>query len=360
VTRRLLFLSGLAIFAIPIQHASAYGLQALFEWTDRYMDVAVPNYDLLGSPTYYVLTVLRQLSVFSVPGFLVISGYFLAFMARGKDQNVSLGSVMPRIRTLIPPFIVWTVIRFGLLRRLPTDIGELLDPYHFIPLLIQFYLLAPLIVPLARRNWKLFLTFFAVLQLSIEAVRYLNQLGVAVPGGEFVLAVSPRWLFYGQQPFWLPFGLVFGLHTNQFIEFMKRNKSRFLAGTMVFGLLSLVEYFVADSINPAVWIGPTFSGFSRNLYIGCALMFLLVLDETKFRFSKNFVEWGSRSLGIYLANIPFIFVVAVFLYRFLPWTLGVQLIYVPALFTAGFFGPLLLMWAVRNSPMRRFYRLVFG
>ena len=47
-------------------------------------------------------------------------------------------------------------------------------------------------------------------------------------------------------------------------------------------------------------------------------------------------------------------------FRNIPWTLGFQLIYIPVLFVAGFFGPVLLMWAVRNSPARRFYRLLFG
>lgn len=360
MTRKLLFLSGLAIFAIPIQHASAYGLQALFEWTDRYMDVAVPNYDLLGSPAYYVLTILRQLSVFSVPGFLVISGYFIAFMARGKEGKVTLNATLPRIRTLIPPFVVWTVVRFALLRDFPDSIDEVLNPYHFVPLLIQFYLLAPVMVPLAKRNWKWFLAFFAVLHIGVEAVRYLDQLGMAVPGGEFVLAATPRWLFYAQQPFWLPFGLVFGLRTSEFIDFMKRNRSRLWIGVIVFAVLSLVEYFAADVVNGPAWIGPTFAGFSRNLYILSALMLILVLDESRFPFLKTFEEWGSRSLGIYLGNIPFIYVVAVFLYLYLPWVLGVQLLYIPILFAAGFFGPLLLMAAVRRSPLRRFYRYVFG
>ena len=65
---------------IPIHHATAYGLQAMFMWTDRYRDVAVPNYDMLGSLSFYVTIIVRQLDVYSVPAFLFISGYFIAFM----------------------------------------------------------------------------------------------------------------------------------------------------------------------------------------------------------------------------------------------------------------------------------------
>jgi len=360
LTRKLLFLSGLAIIAIPIQHASAYGLQAMFEWTDRYRDVAVPNYDQITSLAYYVLTILRQLSVFSVPGFLVISGYFMAFMARGKDAEVTWTTMLPRIRTLIPPFIIWTVIRFVMLKSWPSSLDDVLDPYHFIPVLIQFYLLAPVIVPLARRNWKWFLAFFAVLQIGGEAVRYLNHLGVAYSGADQLMAWTPRWLFYAQQPFWLPFGLVFGLNTGAFTDFMRRNRSGLAIATAVFGVLALVEYFAADTLNGPAWIGPTFAGFTRNFYILSALMLILVLDETRFPLWKNVVDWGTRSLGVYLANIPFIYVVAFFMYHFTPWALGIQLLYVPVLAIAGFFGPILLMWATRRSPARRIYRYVFG
>ena len=360
MTRKLLFLNGLAILAIPIQHATAYGLQAMFLWTDRYRDVIVPNYDLLGSPSYYLTTILRHLTIFSVPGFFLISGYFIAFMVRGKESNVNLASFWPRIKTLLYPFAIWTVIRYVLLRQFPRSVDDVLDPYHFVPVLIQFYFIAPILVGLGRRNWKGLLIGAALLQLSFQTFRYLDDLGVNFPGLQFLIAISPRWVFFGQQFFWLPLGLVYGLNSRDFNDFLSHNRIKLLAAAVIFGVLEFVEYFVADAFNGPAWIGPNFATFSRNFYILFSLLFILASDFSSFRFSDSIKELGNRSFGIYLGNIPFIYVAAVLMYRLTPWALGIQLLYQSVLFAAGLGGPLLLMEIVRRSPARPAYRYIFG
>ena len=133
-SKKLLILNGLAIIAVPLHHAAAYGLQAMFYWTDRYRPVSVPNFDQINSISYYVTTAIRQLDAFSVPAFLFISGYFIAFMARGEKSEVTWSLVTARVKTLLPPFLIWTVIRYALLRDFPSSIDDVLDPYHFIPL----------------------------------------------------------------------------------------------------------------------------------------------------------------------------------------------------------------------------------
>ncbi len=358
--RRLLFLNGLAILTIPIHHATAYGLQAMFIWTDRFRDVSVPNYDLLGSLAYYVMVIIRQLDTYSVPAFLFISGYFVAFMVRGKNSTLSPGTVIPRIKVLVPPFIVWTVIRYALLRHVPTSLDEVLDPYHFVPILIQFYLLSPWLVPLARRNWKAFLSVFALIHLGVQSIRYVANLGVGFPGLDLLLTLTPRWIFIGQQPFWFPFGLVFGLHSSVFTPWLRRYRWQLVAATIFFGVSSFVEYQIADYLNGELWIGPTFSGFSRNFYILFFILAALTIDIKAPRLTKIVNTIGAHSLGIYLANIPVVYVIAVAMYRLTPQILGIQPVYVTVLFTAGLGIPLLLMWLVRRSPFRPAYRLLFG
>ncbi len=360
MTRRLLFLNGLAILTIPIHHATAYGLQAMFYWADRYRPVTVPNFDLLGSPSYYISIIIRQLDTYSVPGFLFISGFFVAFMARGKNSKVTWKTIMPRVKVLIIPFVVWTVIRYVVLRRFPTSLDEILNPYHFIPLLIQFYLLAPFLVPLAKDRWKLLLGVAAFIHLSVQAIRYTNNIGVEFPGQDMLLVLIPRWIVIGQQPFWFPFGLVFGLHLKEFSQRLAQFKWQLLVAVVVFGVLSVVEYQVADFINGEAWIGPSFSGFSRNFYILAFLLYVLSLDKISPTMMKHFTALGTKSLGIYLANIPFIYVLAVLMYRLTPWVLGNQLLYQTALFAIGLGGPLLLMRLVQRSPLRGSYRYLFG
>ena len=358
--RKLLFLNGLSILVIPIQHAAAYGLSAMFEWTDRYMPVEVPNFDQLWSPEYIFLSALRILSTFSVPCFLFISGFFIAFMARGKAQELKVRTLLPRIVTLLYPFMIWTFARFVLLRRLPRSVDDFLTPYNFVPLLMQFYFLSPFLVGWARRNWKTLLAATGVIQLVLASSRYLLGLGVEFTMAANVLDNSPRWFFLSSQIFWFPFGIVYGLNFPQFNAFILKHRRKWGIGMLVFGAITLAEYFLVDFLTGPEWIGPNFSGISRLAFILMTLLMMLSIEPGGFKYSKQISDIGGKSLGIYLANIPFIFVVAVFMYWFTPALLGIQVIYFLVLFTAGLFGPLALMWLVRKTSLRAGYRYLFG
>lgn len=365
MTKRLLYLNGLAILMIPLQHASAYALQAMFVWTNVYLPVDVPNYLLFGSLPYHVVTILRQLSTFAVPGFLFISGFFISFLAKGKDAKVTFAQVIPRVKVLLFPFIIWTIIRFGLLRRFPENLEEALDPYHFVPLLIQFYLISPFLVDIAKKNWKLLLIGAAVLHLGIQFFRYTEGLGISVPGQEMVLLLTPRWFVLGQQPFWFPLGLAVGLNVKEFQPWLIANRSKLVVATLVFMGLMIAEYYVVSAYMEEVWLGATFggasfSGFGRNFYIVATLFFILSLEDKSLPFPKFFSDLGGKSLGIYMGNIPAIYSVAVLMYRFTPFLLGIQIIYVPVLFASGLGLPLLFMWIVRKTPLRVAYRYLFG
>ena len=360
MTRRLLLLNGLAIIAIAIHHAGAYTLQAMFEWTDRYLPVAVPNYDQLGSPVYYIVMTLRLLLIWSVPAFLFISGYYAAFMARGKQAKLKWDGMLPRVRVLLFPFIVWTIVRYALLRKVPASLEEVLDPYHFVPVLIQFYLLAPLIVYAAKRNWKLVLAVAAITQGSLLVLRYLMDLGIVFPAQREILALTPRWFFISGNTFWFPFGIVFGLHLYKYQATLSRLKWWLLAGATLLGTLILVEYGIVDRMNGEQWLGSVFTGLSTIPFTIAIILCFAAFNDTPIPFSQDLAFIGARSLGIYMANIPFVYVVAVLMYRLTPWLLGYHLVYFTILFIAGLGGPLLLMEAVRRSPVHSQYRYVFG
>jgi surface polysaccharide O-acyltransferase-like enzyme len=302
---------------------------------------------------------IRQMSTFSVPAFLFITGYFIAFMARGENSNVTWAKVLPRVRALIFPFVLWTIIRFALLRQFPTSLEEVLDPYHFVPLLIQYYLFSPVFVPLAKEHWKAFLTAAAVLHLGVQSLNYLSGLGVTFAGQELLLGLTPRWLFIGQQPFWFPLGLVFGLHTELFKEKLNPMRGIFAVSTIVLLILAFVEFELVEVLNGEMRLNPQFGGYSRTFFI---LSFLLwfITNESAVPFIDKISYLGARSLGVYMANIPMIYVVAVLMYQFAPWLLGKQFLYQSILFSAGLFGPLILMELIRRSPARQGYRYLFG
>lgn len=359
MVKRLLLLNGFAAIAIPMHHAAAYGLLAMFQWTDRYRPVEVPNYDLLGSPPYFAMIALRLVLGYAIPSFLFVSGFFVAFMARGTQTRLNLTMVLPRIKVLLVPFFLWSVFRFILIKSYPNDVNEFLDPYHFIPLLIQFYLLSPLLMPLAKKRWKLFLFSAALLQIIMVAIRYSDNLGVVFPGQEQILNMTPRWLFINQ-PFWFPFGVVVGLRLELIAQQLEKYRGFFLLALAIFAISTMVEYQVVDHLNGDRWLGPVFGGISRQLYSLAFILTVISSGERSVPYSKEISQISAKSLGIYMMNIPAIYVTASLMYHLTPWLLGVHLIYMVVLFIAGLGGPLLLMEAIRRTPTRRGYRLLFG
>ena len=111
--RRLPVLRGLAILAVVCNHAVGWGYIAMFWWTPRYRDVvSVPNYDRLGSLPYYGLLVVQQLALFSVPAFLFMSGFFVAYAARASSPTLSWKVTRKRITDLLWPYLVWSLVIF--------------------------------------------------------------------------------------------------------------------------------------------------------------------------------------------------------------------------------------------------------
>ncbi|MCI0399372.1 MAG: acyltransferase [Chloroflexi bacterium] len=304
MARRLLLLNGLAAFFLPVFHAVVYGFQAMFLWTDRYRPVETPNYDQLGSLTYTIMLAVRQLSGFAIPAFIFVSGFFIAFLATGQQSRLNREALASRIKVLLVPCFIWTVIHFALLMRPPASIGEALRAYYYIPLIIQFYLLSPLLVPLAKKRWKLLLVSTLLLHLVLQAVQYLAILDVALPGRQLILRATPIWFFPGRL-FWFVFGMVFSLHLAQFKPWLLRFRWLLLAAMILFGLLSVVEYALVNRLaTPGVWLGPNFTGLAREFFSLAVLLTFIAFDKARLPYSSQLTELGIKSLGIYLANSP--------------------------------------------------------
>ena len=87
MVRRLYLLTGIAIFAVVLNHAAGWGFTSMFWWVNRYSSLTPPNYDQVGSLSYYFLVVLKQITTFSVPAFLFVSGFFVTYAYKGVDHQ---------------------------------------------------------------------------------------------------------------------------------------------------------------------------------------------------------------------------------------------------------------------------------
>lgn len=358
--KRLLWLNGLAVLGVAFHHASGYGFRAMFLWTDRYLPVSVPNYDLAGSLPFYLNVLIQQLDAFALPAFMFVSGVFVAFASGSAEQTIDWNVVGSRIKVLLIPFAVWTAIFFLLLRRQPpSTFDEVVSRYYYIVLLVQFYAVSPLLVLMISKSWKLVLGVLGTIELFISSLLYFQVLDVPIPRLETMIQITPKWLIPNLL-FWFALGIVVGNHRETLPELLKRHRKRLALLFFALIPLMMVEYVVVQEYVAEPWLGPYFGGILRNLYAALFIFLFLAINQESIPFTKGLNVLGSRSLGVYLSHGPVMYVGAVIMYRLTPWILGHQLFYQGTLIFLGLGVPLVLMLLMRQSPARRYYRYVFG
>ncbi|WP_420641410.1 acyltransferase family protein [Candidatus Leptofilum sp.] len=357
--RRFLALNGLASIAVAFHHAAAYGFLALFNWTNAYRDVLVPNYDMIGSPAYYYLLGVRLLiGSYAIPAFLIVSGFYAAFASDG-DGRMAWQAIWNRSKKFIPPFFIWTLIFFGMQRTLPRNLNDILRAYYYIPLIIQLYLLSPWLGPLAKKHWRAFLLITFIIQFVAEGASYLRLLGVEAGWVQLTITLTPIW-FFPSRIFFFAIGLVLGFHRKLFGDWLKQRRYVLLVALILFAALSFVEYLWVDQFIGERWLGPSFVGIFRTAYAILFCFVVLAFDKVKLPFEKTLGQFGTVSLGIYLANTPAIYLTSSLIYQRVPSVLGQQAVYQPVLTAAGLFLPFLLIKLFEKPMLKRYAPLLFG
>lgn len=369
MVRRLLYLMGLAVLCVVLYHASGWGFVSMFWWTDRYQPVSVPNFDQLGSLSYYALRLVEQLIIFAIPAFLFVSGYFLAFATGRNRATIGWDVILARVKNLLIPYLIWSCLLLGLdvlLGRSLTPAefvlillkGQATDAYYFIPVLIQLYLLAPFLIPLARARWKLTLLLAGLFQLIVLGLRYASIVGLDWPALQPFYVLTRSWLFTGFL-FWFTFGIVFGFHAPTFKAAFVRVRWAALAGMVLMFLVGVLEWENLLRLSGQAWIAPE-ETLVDQVYAGLLLIVFLGFEQLSLPAFKTISQIGTKSFGVYLAHSLALTYTAKLIYHFAPALLGVQWVLQPILYAAGLGFPLLLMEIVARSPARRYYSLLFG
>lgn len=383
MTRRFLLLMGLGILGLILNHSATFGYQATFDLAWRYRPevaascsdltppVNCPNYDQLHSATYWGLTLVRRFIAFGVPVFLMVSGYFIAFAAGRKDARVKWPILKARVVGLIIPYLVWSIIIFAgqalFYHRIYPSVweygrrllfGGATGSYYYIPLLIQLYLLSPVLVPLAKNNWKGLLVGTAVLMIFVETLRYLQLFGLGEPIVPKLISLTPLW-FFPRRLFWFALGIVFGFHIGDFKPFLVRHKNKLVIGTILFYLLSLAEFELLLSLSGEPWID-FFSTYTTNIYAGLFMLAMLSVDKLNLPMTPQIMDIGAKAFGIYLVHEQVLELVGTLMFRYAPWILGYQILYQPIMIFFALGVPLLLMRIVSRSPAKKLYKYSFG
>lgn len=370
--KRLLLLNGLAIVGVVCSHAAEWVYLSMFWWTDRYLPVTVPNYDQIGSLSYYAIVVFQKIGVFAVPAFLFTSGFFVAYAARGKSA-FTWKMVGVRLKNLLIPCLIWSIVIFAgeflqgityppleYVRRLL--VGDAVPAYYYVFLLCQMYLLSPLLAPLAKKHGRLLLLVTGFMLLGVIGLFYAKLYselgGIEMPLVDNIISLIPSRVFV-RFIFFFVLGMVAGFHLKQFKQWLHRYRWVLLAIVLVSAPLAILETEWIFRTTGEDWRGGVFT-ITGAAYAVSFILAFMAFEQVSLPFSKGLYELGKSSYGIYLLHSTVLVFFARALQKYAPWLLAYQVVFLWVLVILATGVPFFFMKAVAKSPMRKYYRYLFG
>lgn len=369
MTKKLLTLNGIAIICVILYHSAGWGFVAMFWWTHRYLPVSTPNFDQIGSLSYYTLRLIEQLVIFAIPAFLVVSGYFVAFATGRNQERPKWTWLKNRLKFLVIPYLIWAVVMLLLNIFEGTSYsfssaliailtGKTADPYYFVPLIIQLFILSMLITPVAKHRPVLLLIISAIFLLLVRVGQYAIILDWQFFGKDLIRMLLPSWLFPGNL-FWFVLGLTAGFHFKKIQDRFVRLRLFFLVGALILIPLGMWEWEVLLINSGQNWFPPR-ETLLDNLYSFFILASFVSFSLRGITSSKLLNNLGAQSFGIYLSHTLVLTLMAKVIYHYFPLILSQTWFLLPVLVISGLGIPLLMMAIVRRSPLNKWFVYLFG
>lgn len=286
-------LRGLAIIGVVAIHSSGTGLHFAE-----------------NSVNFHFTVLWRNLLNFSVPMFLAISGYFLADkpVANYNDYFTFIKKQVPRVYV---PLLFWSLAWFGLAvlvqnKSILHEVVKLLafqssGPYYFIALIIQYYLLLPILNRFANKSG-----------LVIAVIASISTTGLIFYFRYYTDIKLPLIIYAGNFVTWAMF-FVLGLYLGSTVHIKISNKL-LMVFIFVFYALSCVESYVLIAIFHQAGNAVTAVKASSFMYSLALIVFLF--KNQYFIKSKGLKIIGEMSFGIYLIHVIALTITSLLLSRF--------------------------------------------
>lgn len=364
-------LRGIATIAVIVGHA--IGWVYLGQSWVLAQGVSTGPMDLLnqvGSPGFHGLYAVIQLSYFAVPAFLFASGFFLSFVTN-NGKNITRKMIGRWLQALAWPLILWLLIMvivdwlpLALWSRkaVPKPLNSIvtaLNLSYFVPLVAEFYLLSPVIARLARTNWKKLLLIAGGLHLAGIILNYVQIIDrPQMPVWIINSIVEYNDFFFWNWAIYFCLGAVIGFHFFQVKAWLERYLALPIAGVFLFGALSIAEMeFLSRFVDV---LSPQKYSLSTVVYSISAIMVLLYAIDCWIPNKHLLTSIGTKSLGIYLAQVSVLVTVARLIYHTVPSLMFRPLIFFAILFTAAIGLPFLLGNLLLKYARGTLYPYFFG
>ena len=341
-------LSGLAAVFIVVNHSIFFGTVYPEAW-------GYPSIEGWGRT---ILSILQSFGWFAVPIFLFISGSFVSYAAQGDPPRLSSKFMVATLKHIIIPYVIWSVVFYVLVYFYNQETYSLLGyvkqllvgyPYHFVPLLVFYYILSPILLRIGRSYGVILLIGIALYQLALINILYPGTLGLTFPTWFHYLSPPIIRTTLAEWAIFFPLGLVYGLHQKKVVPWSKKFSLWITIVTVVFFVLGLLDTLKVITFPMARHLAPV------------TFMFLIpAIKRDSIPLARQLERVGRRTYGIYLTNLIILNLVLIGIRFYIPYLFNVYILLFPFLFVLTLFIPLLIMNAFTKGHFKPAYRYVFG
>jgi len=277
-------LRGIAVIGVVAIHSTGIG----YAFNDNSFD-------------FIITVVWRQIINFSVPMFISLSGFFLA----NKDTSTKeayFSFVKKQIPRVFIPYLLWSVLYLGLAYVKGASIGAVVFrlftfqssvPFYFIILIIEYYLLLPVLQKMATPRGLALAGLVSVLSCLLVFYFQTYQ-NISLP--MFIKGAAPSWVIF----------FVLGLYVRN----NKINLNLILLFILiVLGIvLSVFEGFVLYYEFGSISNSVTAVKISSFIYSTFVILLAFKCVGGKHNEPKFLVYIGEVSFGIFLSHIFFVYI----------------------------------------------------
>jgi peptidoglycan/LPS O-acetylase OafA/YrhL len=346
--RQFTALRGIAIILVVLSHTIDLGTTYLRDMG------ALPE----GVWVDYLLSALFGLGLLAVPTFLFLSGCFLAYALRSDSIRSNYKIVRANLKHILIPYVIWSIIFYIEVYFLhgksfsPVEwVKNLLVgyPFNFVPLLVFYYLIAPLLLWAGKRIGWLLILLIGVYQLFLINVAHAGVLGFQFPAWAEFLAPPVLFRTMADWAIFFPFGLIYVIKARTTLPRLERWKWVFVLTTVALYVLAILSVQNAVNFPLAIYLFPV-------TFIPLAP----VIRRDAIPLVRQFELFGKRAYGLYLMNLIVLDITLYTIQTMAPGLFSLQLLLLPVLFALALAIPMLVMGAAERAPKPGAYRLVFG
>lgn len=276
-----------AIIAVVMIHVSSF-----YPWFNK-------EFSWVGYYTYY------QITSFSVPAFILLSGLLLSFSTASRKTNY-ISFLQGRAKYILLPYIVWSIIYatydggsiFSKKFLLDLVTGKSYFHLYFVSAILQLYILLPIFIAISRKAKIEYAAAAILLQLALSWIteRYLPQANTI-----FGASLLTNWI----APFYI--GCMIGQNYQSFKNLCNTNYQAIIGLLAAASLYKIGDFYYVTQIAKSAkfWSYAQTASLKNLPYTILVISFLVWLGAliSSERYKAVVTSVAVNSFGIYLCHV---------------------------------------------------------